>query len=141
MLDVYNLEEAVTHCQLTIDSVEEALRYLSLNKSWGLYDIVVGNIFSSVLKHSKLQRANEAVRVAQLDLDKMANLLDEINFSSEDYRTVKGIYRRVDIAFDNALMDISVQMNIRLNIRALKELLRELNNLYYFLLAKWNDAL
>lgn len=90
-----------------IDNVEESL---SKARSWGVWDMIGGGLFSSLLKRSHIREANDKLDDLEDLLVTAQKELLNINLgmvSNSNYDFC------VDIVFDNIFTDLRVQSEIK----------------------------
>ena len=105
------IEEAVLAGERALDSLREAKRQLNSARAWGIYDLVGGGLISSMIKHSKINNANEWMDQANRDLRRFARELQDVD--SEGLQIDTGsLVSMLDIFCDNFFSDIMVQQKI-----------------------------
>ena len=62
-----------------LDSLREAKEQLNSARNWGIYDMIGGGLISSMIKHSKIDRANEWMDQANRDLRCFAKELRDVD--------------------------------------------------------------
>lgn len=72
-------EEARLAGERALRSLYEARNALSSAGNWGLLDIFGGGLFSTVMKHSKLNTAQSALQRARYDLDVFNRELKDVS--------------------------------------------------------------
>lgn len=123
------IREAVTACDDALKTVNHAIDQLDSAKSWGFFDMVGGGFFSSMVKYSKIQKAEELINNVEKDINKLEKELSDIKMSLGDYETPSGINRAFDIFFDNIFSDWNTQSSINNNISVLENLRKVLKEL------------
>jgi hypothetical protein len=105
------IEEAVRAGERALDSLQEARKQLDSARAWGIYDLVGGGLISSMIKHSKIDNANQWMDQANRDLRRFAKELRDVD--SEDLQIDTGsLVSMLDIFCDNFFSDILVQQKI-----------------------------
>ena len=105
------IDEAVLAGERALDSLREAKRQLNSARAWGIYDLVGGGLISSMIKHSKINNANEWMDQANRDLRRFARELQDVD--SEGLQIDTGsLVSMLDIFCDNFFSDIMVQQKI-----------------------------
>ena len=109
--DTREVDEAIRAGERALDSLREAKAKLNSARNWGIYDILGGGVISSVVKHSKMNSANEWVAQANHDLKRFAKELRDVD---EDglYVQAGSLASTLDIFFDNVFSDFIVQNRI-----------------------------
>lgn len=145
--NIKEVEEALSAGKSLVRELDKAKESLNSAHNWGLYDIMGGGIVSSVIKHNRVEEAENSFR-------NISGLVSRFNKELGDVR-VKGITISTtsiafDIFFDNIFTDWSVQnkINESLNnvvsiIRQVTIIIRDLNKekteLSDFILLKRNE--
>ena len=105
------IDEAILAGEQALDSLQEAKKQLNSARAWGIYDLVGGGVISSVIKHSKINNANEWMDQASRDLRRFAKELRDVD--SEDLQIDTGsLVSMLDIFCDNFFSDLLVQQKI-----------------------------
>ena len=105
------IDEAVLAGERALDSLREAKRQLNSARAWGIYDLVGGGLISSMIKHSKINNANEWMDQANRDLRRFARELQDVD--SEGLQIDTGsLVSMLDIFCDNFFSDLLVQQKI-----------------------------
>ncbi len=105
-------QEVIYTGHLALDSLKKAKADLDSARNWGIYDIVGGGLLATMVKHGKMNSANENIKIAMTDLQKFRNELDDIDYANEDYMKLGELTMAADIIFDNVLTDLYVQSKI-----------------------------
>ena len=105
------IDEAIRAGERALDSLREAKEQLNSARNWGIYDMIGGGLISSMIKHSKIDRANEWMDQANRDLRCFAKELRDVD--SDDLQIDTGsLVSMLDIFCDNFFSDIMVQKKI-----------------------------
>ena len=91
--------EAIAAGRRAIEALRSARGSLDSAGSWGWFDVFAGGFVTSVIKHSRLRDAREALAVAATEL-------------AQGVVGVSALDSVIDIALDNAVMDLIVQSKI-----------------------------
>ena len=117
------IDEAIRAGERALDSLREAKNQLNSARNWGIYDMIGGGLISSMIKHSKIDQANEWMDQANRDLRYFAKELRDVD--GEDLQIDTGsLVTMLDIFCDNFFSDLLVQQKIndgRARIDALSE--------------------
>lgn len=117
------IDEAIHAGERALDSLREAKNQLNSARNWGIYDMIGGGLISSMIKHSKIDQANEWMDQANRDLRCFAKELRDVD--GEDLQIDTGsLVTMLDIFCDNFFSDLLVQQKIndgRARIDALSE--------------------
>lgn len=111
-------QEAIWAGQRALDSLHYAREQLSAARGFGIWDLLGGKSFVSVLKHVKISRAREAMAQAKYDLQAFDRELGDISMNItidiSDLLTVFDF-------FDSFIADVMVQSRIAEACRRLDE--------------------
>lgn len=115
MMDNYNyqkeLNEAIYAGEAALKSLRQSQKYLNSAGNWGLLDIFGGKNTSGLIKHLKLNSANNCLNQAKADLRRFRQELDDIDDYIPDME-LGGFLTFADFFFDGLLADIFVQSKI-----------------------------
>ena len=105
--------EAIEAGEKALESLQEAENCLSKARKWGVVDILGGGLISSLVKHSKMDDAQEYIEAAKEDLRsfrkelKDVQMISDINLETSDFLGV------ADVIFDGFLSDVFMQDRIK----------------------------
>ena len=132
------IDEAIMAGERVLDCVDEALDYLDSARNWGIFDLLSkGSFISSMVKHSKLDKAQDVMYDLERNIKTFAKELNDVDILRDVPDISTGDFMRfADIFFDNAFVDFMALSHISESKRKLEELgikvediLEELNNL------------
>lgn len=109
--DLREVREAIAAGERALDSLRTAKDRLNSARAWGVYDILGGGLISSMIKHGKIDDANEWVQQANHDLRRFSKELRDVTGEGEYIRT-GDMVSVLDMFCDNFLTDIMVQSRI-----------------------------
>lgn len=105
--------EAVEAGNRALVSLESAYRDLKSARNWGILDILGSRSFiSSIVKHSKMDRAQEHMDQARYDLQCFSRELNDVNRACDLNINVSGLLSFADVFMDNIFSDLIVQSRI-----------------------------
>ena len=108
---IREIDEAIRAGERALDSLREAKNQLNSARNWGIYDMIGGGLISSMIKHSKIDQANEWMDQANRDLRCFAKELRDVD--GEDLQIDTGsLVTMLDIFCDNFFSDLLVQQKI-----------------------------
>lgn len=117
----------------TLDQIEKKLHSA---RRWGIWDLLGGDFFSSLIKHSKMDDAQRMLTQVQSDLRLLQKELKNINLNFNEDISMPGFHKFMDIVFDNIVSDWMAQSRINKSLQevarlkaALSDVLAELNRL------------
>lgn len=116
------LKEAKEAADLVIGQIDQAIKQLNSASNWGILDILGGDFIPSLIKRTKIGKANDILK----DLPKSLESLNK-ELSDVDISLPSGVPNRLsdelfDTIFDNIFTDFRVQGEIKENLLSLKEL-------------------
>ena len=105
------IDEAIRAGERALDSLREAKNQLNSARNWGIYDMIGGGLISSMIKHSKIDQANEWMDQANRDLRRFAKELRDVDGEGLQVDT-GSLVTMLDIFCDNFFSDLLVQQKI-----------------------------
>lgn len=127
----YNLErlEAYDAGMRAKSSLERALVELNKARNWGIYDMIGGGMISTLIKHSKMNKASACIEEAKRNLSAFSRELCDI----EEYAYLKidagGFWGFADWFFDGLLADWAMQNRINDARDQVQWLLQKVNDI------------
>lgn len=109
-----------------LDSLRAAQKALESARGWGIFDILGGGTISTLVKHSKLDRAREHIENAQYALKKFRRELADVNLP--DVR-IDGLLTFADFIFDGFFADLLVQQRINEARRQIERTCRQVEDI------------
>lgn len=123
MADIKEVREAEDAAKEVLRLLDEAEAMLRGARNWGYFDLFSKRSFiSSVIKFSKIDRAEEKLRQVQGALWRLQKELGDINLSLRGTLDIGGFQRFLDIAFDNLISDWLTQSRIHESLREIAQL-------------------
>lgn len=101
--------EAIYAGERALDSLYEAQNQLRKARNWGIYDIIGGGFFSSLIKHSKIDNARTCIEKAKYDLQKFSDELRDVSYDLDV--DIGGFLTFFDL-MDSFLADVLVQSKL-----------------------------
>lgn len=129
MVDRKEIDEARVAAQQVLRLLNEVEKNLRSAKNWGIYDLLGGGFFSSMIKHTKIDRAESLLRQVQSGLLRLQKELGDIYLSIDSSVGITDFERFLDIAFDNVLSDWMTQSRINQSLREVEELKTEIQGI------------
>ena len=106
------IREAIDAGERAIISLRAAQDKLNSARNWGIFDMIGGSFFSSLMKRSQIDGASEYMAQAQLDLRRLQKELRDIQVPMDLKIEVSDFLSFADVFFDNLLVDWMVQNKI-----------------------------
>ena len=111
LIDDRDRQEAIDAGERALDSLYGVRKELESAGNWGLLDMFGGGMFTTFVKHSKMNDAQRYMERAKRDLAafsrELADVSETLNINSGDFLTF------VDYFFDGFVADMMVQSRIR----------------------------
>lgn len=116
------LKEAKEAAELVIGKIDQAIKELNSASNWGILDLLGGDFIPSLIKRTKIGKANDILNGLPKSLETLNKELSDVDISLPS-----GVPNRLsdeffDTIFDNIFTDFRVQGEIKENLLALKEL-------------------
>ena len=111
-------QEAISAGKRALNSLYEAKNQLRKARNWGIYDIIGGGFFSSLIKHSKIDNAKTYIERAKYDLQTFNDELKDVSYNLDI--DIGGFLSFFDI-MDSFLADLLVQGKIADASRKIEE--------------------
>lgn len=106
------VREAIQAGEAALSSLNRAYEYLASAGSWGIFDMFAGGLFSSMIKHSKLDDAKDQMEDAKRKLSSFRKELRDVSEFPDFEINVDGFLKFADIWLDNFFVDWAVQSKI-----------------------------
>lgn len=110
------IREARSACEAALTSLAEAQRKVDSARSWGTYDTWFGGgLFSSLIKHDRIDQAESYMRTVDVALDRLRKELADVSMGSAAIGGVGvgDLTRTLDVWFDNFFSDLAVQSRLK----------------------------
>ena len=103
-------EEAIMAADEALYHLNNAKKHLKSAGNWGIYDMIGGGFISGLIKHGKIESAEEEIQAAKEALQTFAEELKDVT----GYSTIHmdSFLKFGDLVFDGFLMDALVQHEI-----------------------------
>ena len=110
MYEVYDrkkeIREAILAGEIALDHLKEAKDHLDSASTWGMFDLFGGNIFTGMMKHSRIDDASRCVERAKKELARFRAELEDIHIEIDSFLVF------ADYLFDGLFADLFVQSKI-----------------------------
>ena len=113
------VQEAVQAGERALQSLYTAKEQLNSAKNWGIFDMMGGGLFSSLFKHSKIDRASADIEEAKRQLAVFKRELEDVSISEDFSVGIGDGLRFIDTFLDNVFADVVVQSRINSAIERL----------------------
>ncbi|HJD31987.1 MAG TPA: hypothetical protein H9912_08610 [Candidatus Eisenbergiella stercorigallinarum] len=127
------IREAIQAGEAALFSLKNAREKLDSAKNWGIFDIVGGGFVSSLIKHSRMDDAQEYMEEAKQNLRRFEKELQDVSLSDSFARSssidISSFVRFADSFFDNMILDFYVQSQIRQTLDAVENAIRQVEDI------------
>ena len=118
-IDQREIREAIQAGEAALSSLERAKEKMGSAKNWGIFDMMGGGLFSSLFKHSKIDRASADIEEAKRQLAVLKKELEDVSISEDFSVGIGDGLRFIDTFLDNVFADVVVQSRINSAIERL----------------------
>ena len=106
------MKEALDAGERALSSLRKAQEKLNSADNWGLFDMFGGGLFSTIMKRSKMDDAQQLMEVAKTDLKRLQRELKDVNIPLDLRMEVGSFLSFADFFFDGFVADYLVQSKI-----------------------------
>ncbi len=106
------VQEAIRAGREALDTSESILVSLGSAENWGTWDLIGGGLMTDMIKHSKLDEAQNQVTTLQETLRRFKTELADIEIQADLQVGVDGFMRFADVFFDGLFVDWAVMNKI-----------------------------
>lgn len=115
-LDIKEVREAIDAGENASDALLEMKKPLNSAKNWGIWDMLGGDFFSDIMKHSKINDANRLSYDVQHHLRRFKKELADVNRFTDIKVNIGSFAKFADFFFDGLFADWFVQSRINESI-------------------------
>ncbi len=112
MSNEQEIREAIQAADTALFHLRNAQQKLRSAKNWGIYDLLGGGFFSTLIKHSKMDRARDEVEAARNAVCRFSRELSDVAGSAQFEMDTDDFLTFADYFFDGFLADYMVQSRI-----------------------------
>ncbi|WP_276864529.1 hypothetical protein [Anaerococcus tetradius] len=129
MARLQELQEAKEKAQVVLKSTDEALNFLKSASNWSLFDLLGGEGITSLMKRSKIKKANKEIERMTLELEELRKKLKDVDISLplEISDTMEDNF--FDVFFDNIFTDLRVNGEIKKKLAELRDFRQNIEEL------------
>ena len=102
--------------------LERAQDKLDSARNWGVWDILGGGFIATLVKHGKMDDANDCIRQAARLMERVQRMLPEA-YAGEAPIDEGGFGRMADVVFDGLFADLYMQSRVKDQRRAVDGML------------------
>lgn len=106
------IEEALNAGEAVRKSLDEALKSLGSAEGWGIWDMFGGGMVTDLIKHSHLDKANDAAQQIQSQLRVFRTELTDVKIDDDINLEINGFAKFADFFLDGFIADWFMQNKI-----------------------------
>lgn len=106
------LHGAIRAGERALFSLNAAKGHLDSAKNWGIVDLLGGGLLTNLVKHSKLENAEQELRAARRDLHAFRDELGDVADCADIHLNIGDFLTFADFFFDGLIADYMVQSHI-----------------------------
>lgn len=106
------MKEAMDAGERALSSLRSAQERLNSASNWGIFDMLGGGLFSTIIKRSKMDEAQSLMESAKMDLKRFQKELSDVNISLDLRMEIGSFLSFADFFFDGFVADYLVQSKI-----------------------------
>ena len=110
-------------------SLENAMGALDSARGWGIYDMLGGGFISTMIKHSKMDKASNYIEQAKADLSAFSRELGDIDGYTNVNLSTGDFWGFADWFFDDILTDWMMQGRINDARRQVQQAIYKVNEI------------
>lgn len=126
---IKEMSEAITAGKIVLNDANDARDCLDSADGWSTWDVLGGGVMADVMKHSKLDEAQECVCRMQSSLRRFKTELSDVNIKSNITVNISGFTKFADYFFDGLFVDISVKNRISSSIDEVRTVSRNVSEI------------
>lgn len=100
---IYETDQAIQAGQAAHAQAQQALSTLRSAKGWGVYDLLGGGLLSGLIKHSRMDKAEQEIAQLRRALDRFNRELHDVRCDATT--ELSAFWRVTDIVWDNFFSD------------------------------------
>lgn len=121
--------EAIDAGNRALQSLKEAQNHLNSAKNWGVWDMLGGGFFSTMVKQSKMDQAKQDMERAKYDLKNFSRELNDVNMACHLDIKTGDFLSFADLFFDGFFVDWMVQDRISQAYGQVEEAIRRVEGI------------
>ncbi|MCR5371206.1 MAG: hypothetical protein K6E83_10935 [Clostridium sp.] len=119
------IQEAIKAADRALYYLEQARRSLGSARGWGLYDMIAGGFFSTMFKHSSMNKAEGYLKDARTALREFNRELDDVDEMIDFSYNKTDLLTFADYFADGFLVDFLMQGRIKEAVRNVDDTIRK----------------
>ena len=112
MSNEQEIREAIQAADSALFHLRNAQQKLRSARNWGIYDLLGGGFFSTLIKHSKMDRARDEVEAARNAVCRFSRELSDVAGSAQFEMDTDDFLSFADYFFDGFMADYMMQNRI-----------------------------
>ena len=133
------LAQAIDAGERALTSLRDAQRQLDSAGNWGLFDMLGGGTFTSLVKHMKLGGASDCMEQARRDMERFERELRDVTLCANLDLDTGGFLAFADMFMDNVFADVLVQRKISQARKHVGEAVRQVESIVAALRRKYRE--
>lgn len=122
------IREAIVAGERALNALDDCEMYLRKAGGWGLWDMFGGDWVVGLIKHSKMNKAQESLERAERELSNFSRELRDVQMRGGHSINLSGFTKVLDIFCDGFLVDLYVQTKISDAKKKVAEAKRNVND-------------
>ena len=118
--NIKEVDEAIKAGEDALETVEKTIKALNDAEDWGVWDLVGGGLFTTIIKHNHIDIARKYAEEAQRQLGKFKREISDINMVTNFEINVGSFETFADYFFDGLIYDWVVQSEIGKSLDSVK---------------------
>lgn len=119
------IAEAIAAGEQALRSLRAAQDKLDSASNWGIFDMLGGGLISSMVKHSRMEEANQYLTAAKETIAVFERELEDVSGMGQLEVDVGGFLSFADLFLDNIFVDYMVQNKISEAKEQVQEAIRQ----------------
>ena len=133
------LAQAIDAGERALTSLRDARQRLDSAGNWGLFDMLGGGTFTSLVKHAKLGNASDCMEQARRDMERFERELRDVTLCANLDLDTGGFLAFADMFMDNVFADVLVQRKISQAKKQVGEAVRQVESIVGALRRKYRE--
>lgn len=129
LINPQEIHEAINAADDALIALRSADKSLSSAGNWGLFDMLGGGFFSTMLKHGKIDQAQQELEEARNAMRRFKNELADLNRAADFDLDMGDFLRFADYFFDGFLADWMVQSKIHQGREKIRQAIYQIENI------------
>jgi hypothetical protein len=110
--DIKEIDEAIAAGRKVLAGLEEVTEALNSARKWGIWDILGGGLFSTLIKHSRIDKARAGINKVRRLMQQFRKELNDVQNQVELGIDISDFESFADIFLDGFIFDVIVQTKI-----------------------------